>query len=236
MREFLSLAEVAARPGLADRPIAWRAGQLLRRAQFLADVGAWQGAFAAHGGARFALYFEDSYDFAAALYGAWHAGKQVFLPGDAQPATLEQLLPRVDGCAGDLPGAIRPAAPQAAQLAPLDFESTRLVVYTSGSSGEPSAIDKHLRQLASEMDHLQAAFGGRFEDGDPTVYATVSHQHIYGLLFLTLWPLASGRPFETARLVYPEQMAARLAERESILVSSPAHLKRLPDSLDWAPA
>jgi acyl-CoA synthetase (AMP-forming)/AMP-acid ligase II len=238
MPEHLGLAEVASRPGLAQRPIAWRAGRLVTRTEFLADVGAWHGAFAARPGTRFALYFDDGYDFAAALYGAWHAGKQVYLPGDAQPATLEQLMKQMDGCAGDLPGAIdRPAAGGVTALAPLDPKTTRLVVYTSGSSGEPSAIDKHLGQLDAEVRNLQAAFGARFEGaGLPAIYSTVSHQHIYGLLFFTLWPLSAGRPFETARLVYPEQMAARLAERDSILVSSPAHLKRLPEGLAWGPA
>jgi len=238
MPEWLSLTEVASRPGLDDRPVAWRGGQLIKRDRFLADVAAWHAAFADHAGSRFALYFDDGYDFAAALYGAWQAGKLVYLPGDAQPATLEQLLPQVDGCAGDLPGAIRPIATQdAPALAPLDLKTTRLVVYTSGSSGEPSAIEKHLGQIESEVRNLQAAFGERFEAGDmPTVYSTVSHQHIYGLLFFTFWPLAAGRPFETSRLVYPEQMAARLAERPGVLVSSPAHLKRVPDTLDWAPA
>lgn len=236
MPEWLSLTEVASRPGLADRAVAWRGGQLIQRGRFLADVAAWHAAFAAHSGSRFALYFDDGYDFATALYGAWHAGKLIYLPGDAQPATLEQLLPQVDGCAGDLPGAIRPvAAQQAPVLKPLDLQGTRLVVYTSGSSGEPSAIGKHLGQIESEVRNLQAAFGARFE-AEPTVYSTVSHQHIYGLLFFTFWPLAAGRPFETARLVYPEQMAARLGERTSVLVSSPAHLKRLPDSIDWTPA
>jgi len=238
MREVLSLTEVAARPGLADRPVARRNGRLVTRDQFLADIAGWRAAFAARAGSRFALYLDDGYDFAAALYGAWHAGKQVFLPGDAQPATLEHLLPQMDGCAGELPDAIEPMAGSAAvALAPLDLASTRLVVYTSGSSGEPSAIEKHLGQLESEVGHLQAAFGGRFEGAAaPTIHSTVSHQHIYGLLFFTLWPLAAGRAFDTTRLVYPEQMAVRLADGQSVLVSSPAHLKRLPDTLDWAGA
>jgi acyl-CoA synthetase (AMP-forming)/AMP-acid ligase II len=238
MLEWLSLTEVASRPGLTERPVAWRGAQLITRARFLTDVGAWHAAFAAHGGSRFALYFDDGYDFATALYGAWHAGKLIYLPGDAQPATLAQLLPQMDGCAGDLPGAIRPAATaQAQQLEPLNLERTRLVVYTSGSSGEPSAIEKHLGQIESEVRNLQAAFGARLEaQATPTVYSTVSHQHIYGLLFFTFWPLAAGRPFETERLVYPEQMAVRLAERSSVLVSSPAHLKRVPDALDWTAA
>lgn len=237
MADWLSLAEVAARPGLAGRAVALRGGEPIRRAQFLADVQAWCAGFAALRGARVALYFDDSYDFAAALYGAWHAGKQVFLPGDAQPATLQRLLPEVDGCAGALPGALRPVAGAKPALAPLDPRTTGLCVYTSGSSGEPLAIHKRLDQLDAEIHHQQLVFGERVDTGGPArVYGTVSHQHIYGLLFCTLWPLAAGRPFVAERLVYPEEMAARLAEGGCILVSSPAHLRRLPEALDWQPA
>jgi 3-hydroxymyristoyl/3-hydroxydecanoyl-(acyl carrier protein) dehydratase len=234
--EWLSLAQVASEPGLPGRPVAWRGGELIARERFLQDVAHWRAAFMGQTGLRFALYFDDAYLFAAALYGAWQAGKVVYLPGDAQPATLAQLLPKVDGCAGELPGALQAARGAVSEpLAALDPNRTQLVVYTSGSSGHPSAIEKHLRQLEAEVRNLQAAFGPWLAAG-PTVYSTVSHQHIYGLLFSTLWPLASGRPFDTARLAYPEQMAAGLAQRASVLVSSPAHLKRLPETLDWGAA
>lgn len=239
MSDWLALTEVASRAGLAERPVAWRNGALIARPCFLADVAAWQAIFSAQPGQRFALYFNDSYDFAAALFGAWQAGKEVYLPGDAQPATLTRLLPQMDGCAGDLPGALRPVAEADldATFAPLDLHNTRLVVYTSGSSGEPLAIEKSLAQLQAETHTLQSAFGERIDaSGAAMVYSTVSHQHIYGLLFCTLWPLAAGRPFVTERLAYPEQMTARLGERASVLVSSPAHLKRLPDTLDWQAA
>lgn len=239
MSEWLALTEVASRPGMAERPVAWRGGELITRARFLADVRAWQAAFAAQAGLRVALYFDDGYEFATALYGAWHAGKEVYLPGDAQPATLQRLLPVVDACAGALPGAVQPREAAGSEIAcpALDLRATRLVVYTSGSSGEPVAIHKQLAQLDAEIHTLQAAFGERVDAAGPAaVYATVSHQHIYGLLFYTLWPLAAGRPFVAERIVYPEEMAARLGARSSVLVSSPAHLKRLPETLDWRSA
>lgn len=239
MSEWLDLTNVCAREGLAQRPIAWRGDALIERNHFLADVSSWHAAFLAQPGSRVALYFNDSYAFAAALYGAWHAGKEVYLPGDAQPATLNQLLPQMDGVAGDLPGAMVPVRGTSGPvcLQPLSLRETRLVVFTSGSSGSPLAIPKHLAQLQAETNTLQTVFGTYMDAAGPaTVYSTVSHQHIYGLLFCTLWPLAAGRPFVTERLVYPEQMAERLGERASVLVSSPAHLKRLPDTIDWQSA
>jgi acyl-CoA synthetase (AMP-forming)/AMP-acid ligase II/3-hydroxymyristoyl/3-hydroxydecanoyl-(acyl carrier protein) dehydratase len=236
MADWLPLPQVASRPGLPDRPVAWCGTELRHRARFVADVSAWHATFLAQPGRRFALYFDDGYTFAAALYGAWHAGKEIVLPGDVQAATLERLAREADGRAGVLPGAIAAPAPgargNAAPLAPLDPQQTRTVIYTSGSGGEPLAIDKRLSQLDAEMQTLQAAFGSQI-GATAAVHTTVSHQHIYGLLFHILWPLAAGRPFVSHRMEYPEEMARDLARAPCVLVSSPAHLRRLPATLDW---
>ena len=238
MADWISLTRVAL-PGPQGRAVARRRGEIIPHERFAADVARWHAAFAAVAGPRIALYFDDGYDFACALFGAWHAGKVAVLPGDAQPATLARLLPEVDACAGDLPGALRPATGAAggAPLQPLDLRATRAVIYTSGSSGQPVAIHKRLAQLDSEIRHLEEVFGpGLDAGGPPVIHATVSHQHIYGLLFVTTWPLAAGRLVEVEKIAYPEQMAERLAREPAVLVSSPAHLRRLPDTLDWAPA
>lgn len=238
MSDWLALTEVASRPGLAERGVAWRDGVALDRAAFLRQVGRWQASFEAHPGMRWAIYLEDPFDFAAALYGAWHSGKTPYLPGDAQPATVAGLTPLVDGMAGDLPGAIGPAdVPADPPRQALAREDTRLVMFTSGSSGEPVALEKKLAQLDAEIHAQHELFGRHWaRHADLCVYATVSHQHIYGLLFFVLWPLAAGRRFVTRRLAYPEEMAARLGPAPSILVSSPAHLTRLPEAIDWTPA
>jgi len=58
------------------------------------------------------------------------------------------------------------------------------------------------------------------------VYATVSHRHVYGLLFRVLWPLAAQRAFATFDLEYPEQLQGPVSNGQ-VLVSSPALLKRI---------
>lgn len=233
MADWIELADIAAQPASDQRCVAVRGQERISHARFVRDVAAWQKCFAVRAGDRVALYFSDSYDFAAALFGAWHAGKAVVLPGDAQPETIARLAADVELLAGELPGAIAPQGTpsDAATLVPLDIEATRLVLFTSGSSGVPVAIDKRLAQLAAEVRALQQQFGAGLPAA--TTYATVSHQHIYGLLFVVLWPLAAGRPFVAQRLAFPEEMAQCLGPEPSVLVSSPAHLKRLPDVLDW---
>jgi acyl-coenzyme A synthetase/AMP-(fatty) acid ligase len=108
-------------------------------------------------------------------------------------------------------------------------------VFTSGSTGDPVAIPKTLDQLAAEVDTLEEALGGPL--GSALVCATVSHQHLYGLLFSALWPLCAGRPMVDQTLFYSEALAGALAQApQTVLVGSPAHFKRLSDAGDFGPA
>lgn len=238
MAEWIALAQLPCAHTGDERVVAWRDGRPLSRADFLAQAAAWAAALEPLPGQRLALYFEDTFDFATALFGAWQAGREVCLPGDAQPATLQRLRSQADAWAGDLPGALRAAQVPAHALRPgvaLDARRTRLQVHTSGSSGEPVAIPKRLEQLEAEVRGLEAAFGATLDVRGPAlVAATVSHQHIYGLLFQVLWPLAAGRPFLARRLDYPEQLVGLPGDGACAWVSSPAHLRRLSPAADWS--
>ncbi len=238
MPEWMVLAELACCAADASRVVAWADGLALTHADFLAQVDRWQRAFQASEGKSWAISVQDPFGFAAALFGAWHADKSVVLPGDDRPATLAALRDIGCGLAGDLPDGLQPA--EAGQPAlvrrPLNLQEAALTVFTSGSQGQPQAIDKTLAPFWSEVEALEQAFGP-FLGGDgapiPVIWATVSHQHIYGLLFLVLWPLAAGRPLARQRLQYPEDMIRELGAGPSVLVATPAHLKRLGEHLDW---
>lgn len=220
-----------------DALAGWRAAAPVRHADLLARVRAWAALGRRSAGANVALYHEDSLEFAAALVGAWLAGKTVWLAADVLPATCAALAKRVDAFWGEFPAVHAPQVPADADAADEpdwrapapDFPA--LVVFTSGTTGAPVPIPKRLSQLTSELDALEAQFGAALGAAD--VVATVSHQHIYGLLFRVLWPLAAGRPVHAARHEFPETLAPALAARPSMLLASPAHLKRLPDHLDW---
>ena len=220
----LGLASTAA----PDLPVTPGVG----RDVFLARIAAWRACFAAAPGADHALHLEDGLEFAAALFGGWQAGKTLWLPGDTLPATLARLADQVQGWAGELPQGRRPDADDAVagEGIELDADACRLVLYTSGSTGEPGAIVKTLRQLDNEITALESQFGALASDA--MVHGTVSHQHIYGLLFRLLWPLSARRAFAPRRLAYNEQLTA-LGPAPLVLVTSPAHLKRLPENQDW---
>jgi acyl-CoA synthetase (AMP-forming)/AMP-acid ligase II len=236
MDEIVALTALVRRMGLdAERPLTTDRGDAASNFEWLRRVRAWRAAFSIAPGRRHALHLEDSFEFVAALLGAWHAEKIVYLPADTLPSTLQALAAQVDGFAGTFANGLRPdsdlPSPEVV-WGDLDPETIRLVLHTSGSSGDPVAIGKCLRQLDGEIATLESRFGTLF--GHAHVHGTVSHQHIYGLLFRVLWPLAARRPFARNRLLYPEQIAALAGSQPIVLVSSPALLKRLPNSIDWS--
>lgn len=221
-----------------DATIAWRAGKPVRRDAFLASIHAWQSLLAQTAGQKFGLYFADSIEFAAALFGAWQSGKTIYLPADTLPATCTMLRASVDGFLGEFPPEYGPLLPtpgiagsESNGFRKLDADFIGLVVHTSGSTGAAQAIPKKISQLAAEVATLEALFGERMQVAD--IVATVSHQHIYGLLFKVLWPLTAGRAIQAHSVAYPEELAAILEQRDCVLVSSPAHLKRLPETSIW---
>lgn len=241
MSDVFDILDLFAAKRRHDEPIAWRDGARLSYGAWLARVQCWMRLLQTMPGARMALFAQDSMEFAAALFGAWHAGKTVYLPADTLPTTCQALRAEVDAFLGDFPAEYAPLLPVGESvvcgdmfLPRLDPNFVGLVVYTSGSTGTAQAIPKKLSQLATEVQTLEAAFGGMAACAD--VVATVSHQHIYGLLFKLLWPLAARRPLHTHSLIFPEELAALTTQRDCVLVSSPAHLKRLPDSPAWVVA
>jgi len=235
-------AAMAARPG--DGVVGWRAGTAVVNAAFLARVAAWHALLRAQAGRNYALYLDDSIEFGAALLGAWHAGKTIWLSADTLEATCASLRAQVDGFLGQFPAPLQPLKPlqpdavdgvaSMTTAAPLDGELPALVVFTSGSTGVAQAIPKKLSQIASEVATLEQLFGRAV--GNAAVLATVSHQHIYGLLFKVLWPLSAARAIHAFSVIYPEELAPAMAAAPCVVVASPAHLKRLPAHLDWSGA
>jgi acyl-CoA synthetase (AMP-forming)/AMP-acid ligase II len=237
MSDFLIRLAARAPDALAG----WRGDVPVLHHALLARVRAWAALGRRTGATQVALYHEDSLEFGAALIGAWLSGKTVWLVADTLPASCAALAGEVGAFWGQFPVEHAPCVPLEGDDWPEALDAAfpgpdfpALVVYTSGSTGAPTPIRKRMSQLTSELEALEAEFGSGLHDAD--VVATVSHQHIYGLLFRVLWPLAAGRPIHAARHEYPETLAPALAARRCVLLASPAHLKRLPEHLDWSGA
>ena len=235
MVEPLDMLGLVSRATDENRTVAWRQGKPVGAQEFVRRVESWR-ALMAPKGTAFALYHSDAVEFAAGLFGGWHAGKTIYLPGDNLPGTCAGLRSKVDGYLGEFDSAWNPVhapkedrAGESHGFARLDPDFSGLVLYTSGTTGAAQPIGKKLAQMAAEVATLEAQFGALLGPAD--IVSTVSHQHIYGMLFNILWPLAAGRALHACNLAFVEELAT--LERDCVLVCSPAHLKRLPESPAW---
>lgn len=194
--------------------------------QFWQDVALQAAAIAQMENLTWALWEADSYEFLVLLFAALLAEKQVLLPPNRvreleQDFAAQQIyfLKRQD---------VEKVVPLSLTLDDAFLEQAQLYFYTSGSTGEPKKIPRTLRQLLNEVQGLSQSF--TFDEHTIAI-ATVSHQHIYGLLFKLLLPLAAGRSFYSPQMAFPEDVVQAQKQLETLelsnyLISSPALLKR----------
>lgn len=196
--------------------------------EFAARVGAIAGALSPRPERRWLIDCAHPLDFLAALLGILHAGARAVVAPGLQPAMKEQLRAAYDGVLG---GESRSFPPAPLRREVLDPRHAMIDLFTSGSSGEPKRVEKTLAQLETESAALEACWGASI--GASVMVATVPHHHIYGMLFRLFWPVSAGRPFDAALCADPQQLLSALARvPEAALVSSPAHLTRLPELID----
>ena len=186
------------------------------------------------------LHCEDAFAFAVGLFAVARAGATAWAAPNRQGGALAAALPRVAGAILDgdaratpLPLVLDPLAPEWEAHAglrgtPLATDAPLLSLSTSGTTGEGKAIHKTLGHLGREVEVLETTFRGAL--GDATrIFGTASPQHLYGMLFRVLWPLAAGRPFAAGTWLHAGELLPRMqASGDAALASTPAHLRRLP--------
>ncbi len=183
---------------------------------------------------QYALWENDSYTFLVLFFATLLANKQLLLaPNRVKDLELElaeqgiYFLTRqqISEHSQDFENNF---TLQQLQIDDLFLNQAQVYFYTSGSTGQPKKIPRTLRQLLNEVQGLDQSFDLA---ENSIAIATVSHQHIYGLLFKLLLPLASGRSFYSPQLAFPEDVVAvqqklKTIQCENYVISSPALLKR----------
>ncbi|CAM2926788.1 AMP-binding protein [Vibrio rarus] len=204
-------------------------------ADFQNDVHHYAAQLTQHSATRIALCFTNSYLFAVGFLATCHANKSLILPGNYQTESLKELSEHFDLLLHDgemaatthlasLQVISQPQRNASIRFSSLQLENIAVTLFTSGSSGKAKAICKTVQQLDTEVAILQTLWGATLAHSH--IQSTVSHMHIYGLLFRLLWPLCAARPFACDNLEFPEQVMAH-ANEQTTLISSPALLKRL---------
>jgi acyl-coenzyme A synthetase/AMP-(fatty) acid ligase len=183
------------------------------------------------------LFHSDTYQFSIRLFALSAESIDVCFPSNSQIQTLNSLFEVTDAFSGELAHEITFPNIDSVDFDIADDEphlelspklswpdSGSLYFSTSGSTGQAKLIHKSWQQINLELSQLQNAFNiTRYEK----IIATVSHQHIYGLLFRLLWPLSNGALISDT-FEYPEHVKSALqSDKKVALISSPAFLKRL---------
>ncbi len=163
--------------------------------------------------------------FVAGLLAAAERNIAVFCPAHLQPAYLREIDADVllTDMAVDFPAAIELALSSEESAATAMPEELDLFFYTSGVTGAPKLVAKKIERLDSEAAVLEELW----PNGARRVLATVSHQHIYGMLFRIFWPVLSGGISSDKPAEYWEQLAGKISSGTT-LVTGPAHLTRIP--------
>jgi len=218
-----------------DLDIAFYKGELISFSRFKQDVCQLIPQLLEVKQENIAVYYDQAYSFACVLFAILHSNKKVWIAANNTQATADKL--KQQGCVllGEWQGneLLLPEFNhnEKISLTALDINKQQLVIFTSGSSGQAKAINKSLLQFQTEIETLERYWGPQLKEAQ--VLATVSHQHIYGLLFRVLWPLAAGRCFHSDMYLSPEPLLKNSKTKSSYWVASPAQLKRLDELTAW---
>lgn len=179
---------------------------------------------------RWLICYKNSYQFSIALFATLLSEKQPILLANNKPATLARHHDEFDAILSDIPSI--KSTPLHSHFDSKQVkkvgEAQTIVLFTSGSTGQPKKIIRSLQHLSHEINVLEQVFGEDLKN--KPVYSTVSHQHIYGLLFHILWPMAVGRMIYTKTLESPGEIINTIKNsKDIILISSPTILSRMPN-------
>ncbi|RBD98574.1 AMP-ligase, partial [Xanthomonas oryzae pv. oryzae] len=229
--------------GALDRPLAWRAGQSVDLATFIAHV---------HGlaqqlpeGSHAVNLCEDRYRFMVAFYACALRGQVSLLPSSRAPAVVGEVQARhADAyCLGDLDLELAPPRywqlpaelPQAAGPIPqLADDALVAIGFTSGTTGSPQPNPKtwgsFLTSTRQDLVALESLWA--HTDAVPHVVATVPPQHMYGMELSVLLPMVTTLAVHAERPFFPDDVARALADIPAprVLVTTPVHLRALVES------
>lgn len=240
MQNTRSISTIFTAPFSATSTVAILNRKAIPFSQFTDDVGVVCNRLQRHGGERWLLLCEDAYAIAVGFLATLYMGRTAVFPANLQPGHTDELADKVDGILTDRQNMLqnkncleifqKENISTTVSLKSLAPPTGELILHTSGSTGEPLAVQKTLNSLEAELN----AFFRVFEKPGPySILATVPAYHIYGLLFRVLWPLLANRPFVSEMIRYPEELKRVLNNSEKyLLISSPAFLVRAQRVLD----
>lgn len=168
----------------------------------------------------------DIYLFSCAFVALCELEREIIILPNYQPETINEYSNKFDEILDE--ETLRSISHEEALKITTSIVSleTKITLFTSGSQGSPQVVDKTLKNLIDECECLSQTFSNHEKS---LSLGSISHQHIYGLLFRVLWPLIEGDNIGSFIVEFPERLGSLCRRTDSKLtfVSSPAFLKRL---------
>jgi acyl-coenzyme A synthetase/AMP-(fatty) acid ligase/uncharacterized membrane protein/3-hydroxymyristoyl/3-hydroxydecanoyl-(acyl carrier protein) dehydratase len=206
---------------------------------FLAETAQLRRQIEAVNSAKWLLYCEDYWYFLLAFTALLQCKKEIRLSANVSPAYIaeirgcdnsvpfitDQVFP-AEGKTLFIPALLNPVAKAdvpAGEAAAIIADETSIIMYTSGSTGQPKEVQQRLTEFENDNRFVLSMWGEEFLKRK--LCSTVSPHHIYGLLFSILLPFTAGVPFRRKRIEFPEEME-KLSDTEYMIITVPAFLKR----------
>ncbi len=180
------------------------------------------------------LNADDAYYFLVAVFALFQSRRKILFSANRQPEFIREIRTENVGFLNDsgaedslqIPQALETCLPEK-PWEPFDISSARASLFTSGTTGTPKEIAKTGAQFENEANALSKRFAKSLVGRN--FYTTVNHHHIYGMAFGIFVPISAGLPIRRFRIEFPEELE-RIVREPSVIVSSPAFLKRLAAS------
>ena len=185
---------------------------------------------------------QDRYLFMLGFAAALISGRPTLMPSSFTAGTLQQIQDRYPDiiCLHDgtqraeglrewrISDTQEPLDADEVTAPEIDVNQVAAIVFTSGSTGEPTAHAKTWGRLCVNG----ASEAARLGSAEHTIVATVPAQHMYGFESSVLLAMHGGSSVWRGKPFYPADIAAALAAspRPRMLVTTPYHLSNLVGS------
>lgn len=220
------------------KPLSMPSHMSLSTKVLVERVAQWHATLLCVDGNRYAVYETDPIEFLCICLALWQLGRIACVLGDNRQATVDACPHVFDHFIGEFPNAVTPSDDckhinvdniiwQA-----IPPKQVVLEIYTSGSTGTPKAIGKTIADIDEELHCLKKQWVPR---ADSVVLSTVSHQHLYGLTFWLFRPFCAGQIIYASLCEYTEELLLAAKDHDAVVfVSSPSHISRINNVLDWS--
>ena len=173
-----------------------------------------------------ALAIDDTYLFACTWVACQCLGKVAVMLPNNQYGTVKQLAEHYDVIVfdNDIGNILDDKVSN--NILVLRAQNVPTIFFTSGSTSDYQKCEKTLQNLEAEsnaIDELLVSYN--LENIE--VYATVSHQHLYGFSWFFLWSILSGNIIQTQRLFAPELVHSKLQQDNVIMITTPVVISHL---------